>query len=88
MGDRIESLEFGPEKVDGYYECCSCPKLTSLKGCPKHIKRYFKCSRNINLSSLEGCPEKVDGDFIKHDCGKRFTKKSVEKYCTVKGVIQ
>lgn len=87
VGDRIENLEFGPEKVDGYYECCSCPKLTSLKGCPKQIKGYFKCSWNMNLTSLEGCPEIVEGDFIKNDCGKRFTKKSVEKYCKVMGFI-
>ena len=87
ISSELESLEYGPEKVDGSYECSSCGKLTSLKGCPKHIKEYFKCCWNRNLTSLEGCPEIVDGDFIKNDCGKRFTKKSVEKYCTVKGVI-
>ena len=41
----------------------------------------------MNLTSLEGCPEIVEGDFIKNDCGKRFTKKSVEKYCKVMGFI-
>lgn len=87
MSRYITDLEYGPDKVDGSYTCSSCGNLKSLKGCPKHIKGNFNCSWNRNLTTLEGCPEVVYGDFIKNDCGKRFTKQSVEKYCKVLGNI-
>ena len=82
---HLESFDYLPEVGESLI--CGGSSIKSLKGCPKHIKEFFKCCWNRNLTSLEGCPEVVDGDFIKNDCGKRFTKKSVEKYCTVKGVI-
>jgi hypothetical protein len=59
----LESLEGGPEVVEGDFYCCYNPKLVTLKGSPKTVGKDFTASDNLSLESLEGGPEEVGGDF-------------------------
>jgi len=59
---NLESLEFGPEIVNGSYNVFK-NRLTSLKGGPKEVYN-FHCNKNL-LTSLEFAPKKVINEF---DC--------------------
>ena len=43
--NKLTSLEYGPEKVDGYFGCIN-NQLTSLEYCPKYVGGNFYCYEN------------------------------------------
>jgi hypothetical protein len=61
IGNKLQSLEGAPKKVDGNFDC-NQNKLQSLEGAPQEVGGNFYCHKN-KLQSLEGAPQKVDGDF-------------------------
>lgn len=69
-------------KVNGWFDCRDCDKLTSLDGCPKYVEAYFSCA-NTGITSLDGCPTNVN-IFTCNGCKKTFTKKDVTSRCEVR----
>ncbi len=67
---NLQSLEGGPEYVDGHYRAYGCD-LRNLNGVPTKIGRSFNVSKNKHLSSLEGGPEEVGGRYWAHTCNLR-----------------
>ena len=61
IGNKLQSLEGAPKKVDGNFDC-NQNKLQSLEGSPQEVGGYFNCTGN-QLQSLEGAPKKVNGNF-------------------------
>ena len=61
-------LPFNFGKVEGCFDCCSCPSLTSLEGSPKEVGRNFDCSYCTSLTTLEGAQQKVGGTFRCYKC--------------------
>ena len=59
---KLQSLEFGPKKVAGDYNCSGC-SLESLSGSPEVIEGDFVFFNNY-IDSLKGGPRIVKGSFI------------------------
>ena len=83
---KLTSLQGAPKEVEVNFNCSHCDKLTSLQGAPQKVGGYFNCSYCSGLISLAGAPHEV-GNFWCWDCGKKFTKKDVEKVCKVEEEI-
>ena len=66
-------------KVDGFFYCCECDNLTSLKGAPKIVGMDFYCDVCNNLTSLEGGPKEVGGNFYCSKCEKLISLKGAPK---------
>jgi len=62
IGNKLQSLEGAPKKVDGNFDC-NQNKLQSLEGSPQEVGGYFNCIHN-ELQSLEGAPQEVGGEFL------------------------
>jgi len=56
-GNKLTSLEFGPETISGNFKC-SENSLTSLKYGPKKVDGKYDCCHNY-LTSLEFIPENI-----------------------------
>ena len=53
--------------VEGFFNCDSCSKLTSLEGAPEVVKDNFYCAR-CPITSLKGAPKIVSGAFSCSRC--------------------
>lgn len=55
---EIETLEGGPKKIKGWFNCQYCDNLKTLEHMPSHVTEIY-CKYCENLVSLKGCPKKV-----------------------------
>ena len=56
--------------IKGWFSCCDCASLTTLKGAPKEVSGLFSCFRCPKLKTLKGAPKKVGGNFSCSGCSK------------------
>ena len=49
-------LPFNFGKVEGCFDCCICPSLTSLEGAPQEVGGDFCCAGWDALSAVKGSP--------------------------------
>lgn len=59
-GSEIETLEGGPKKIKGWFDCQDCNNLKTLEHMPTNATEVF-CKYCENLVSLKGCPKQVYG---------------------------
>lgn len=57
---EIETLEGGPKKIKGWFDCQYCDNLKTLEHMPTNATEIY-CKYCENLVSLKGCPKKVYG---------------------------
>jgi hypothetical protein len=55
---EIETLEGGPKKIKGWFDCQSCNNLKTLEHMPTNATEVF-CTYCENLISLKGCPKRL-----------------------------
>ena len=59
-GSEIETLENGPKKIKGWFNCTYCENLKTLEHMPVNATEVY-CQHCYSLTSLKGCPKRLYG---------------------------